>query len=324
MLSIIIPCFNEQEVLRETLGRLLAVCDSIKDESELIFVDDGSSDDTREILRTLEKTDPRVKVVGFSRNFGHQTAVTAGIDAASGDAVVLIDADLQDPPELIVEMYRLWKEEGYDVIYGQRTERAGETRFKKLTAHWFYKTLNRMSDVAIPLDVGDFRLMDRKIVDTLNAMPEQDRFIRGLVSWSGFRQKALPYSRAARFAGVSKYPLRKMLKFATTGILSFSTKPLQLSMALGFCSALLAFIGIIWAFVVRIVTDEWIPGWTSILLAVLFIGGIQLICLGVLGEYVGRIYNQSKSRPLYVTDEYLGFGDKGPHFSRSPTASHED
>jgi dolichol-phosphate mannosyltransferase len=318
LLSVVIPCYDEEEVLGETMKRLSGFCSALQNlDVELIFVDDGSSDSTRDILKTFASEDPRIKLIGLARNFGHQIAVTAGMDAARGDAVVLIDADLQDPPEVIHEMVAKWRE-GFDVVYGTRTERPGESAFKLATARGFYRLLNRLSDVPIPMDTGDFRLMSRHVVDTLRAMPERDRFVRGMVSWVGFRQTALPYRRAARFAGESKYPLRKMLDFATDGILSFSTKPLQLSVALGMFSASLAFVGIVYALFLRLFTNIWVEGWTALMIAVLFIGGVQLISVGILGEYVGRIYNEIKHRPLYVVQEYLGFDDNGPAMSRSP------
>lgn len=314
LLSIVVPCFNEQDVIDETISRLITFCNRLNElDVELIFVDDGSRDSTRTILKARALLDPRIRIIGFARNFGHQIAVSAGIDAACGDAVVLIDADLQDPPEVIHEMVALWQS-GYDVVYGTRTERDGESAFKKATAKVFYRLLNRLSDVVIPFDTGDFRLMSRPVVDTLRAMPERDRFIRGMVSWVGFRQVALQYRRASRFAGESKYPLRKMIQLAVDGILSFSTKPLQVSIGFGMLSALLALAGIIYALVMRIFTDSWIEGWTAIMIAVLFLGGGQLICLGILGEYVGRIYNEVKRRPMYVVQEYIGF--TGP--MRSP------
>ena len=237
LLSLVIPCYNEEEVISETLKRLKEFCAGLQDlDVELIFIDDGSRDKTRVLLKGYAAEDSRIKVICFARNFGHQIAVTAGIDAARGDAVVLIDADLQDPPEAIHQMIAKWRE-GYDVVYGTRTERPGESAFKLATARSFYRLLNKLSDVPIPLDTGDFRLMSRPVVDTLCAMPERDRFVRGMVSWVGFKQIALPYKRAERFAGESKYPLRKMLRFATDGILSFSTKPLQLSIGLGLICA---------------------------------------------------------------------------------------
>ncbi len=318
ILSIVIPCYNEEEVIAETINRLLSVCDAGKGcNFELIFVDDGSRDRTRELLRTFAEKDSRIRVIGFARNFGHQIAVTAGIDAARGDAVVLIDADLQDPPEVIPDMISKWRE-GFDVVYGIRTERAGESRFKLATARTFYRVLNKLSDVPIPLDTGDFRLLSRAVADALRAMPERDRFLRGMVSWAGFRQTALPYKRSGRFAGKSKYPLRKMLHFAIDGILSFSTKPLQMSIGLGMIAATIALIGIIYAIALRLFTNIWVEGWTALMIAVLFLGGAQLLCVGILGEYIGRIYNEMKKRPMYVTDEYIGFTQKGAVFSRSP------
>ncbi|MFZ3154710.1 glycosyltransferase family 2 protein [Pseudomonas sp.] len=321
LLSVVVPCFNEEAVIGETLNRLAAFCDQLEGFTvELIFVDDGSRDNTRAILKARAQLDASVRVVGFARNFGHQIAVSAGIDAARGDAVVLIDADLQDPPEVIHEMIELWRA-GFDVIYGTRTEREGESFFKKTTAKAFYRLLNHLSDVAIPFDTGDFRLMSRPVVDALRAMPERDRFIRGMVSWVGFRQVALPYKRASRFAGESKYPLRKMIRFAVDGILSFSTKPLQIAIGFGMFSALLALAGIVYALTLRIFTNIWIEGWTAIMIAVLFLGGGQLICLGILGEYVGRIYREVKRRPMYVVQEYVGFSVQEPSSLRNPTAT---
>jgi polyisoprenyl-phosphate glycosyltransferase len=318
LLSVVVPCFNEQEVIGEAVRRLQQFGSAVDGlDVEFIFVDDGSRDDTRTLLRGFARDDGRIKVIGFARNFGHQVAVTAGIDAARGDAVVLIDADLQDPPEVVHQMIAKWRE-GYDVVYGSRTERAGESAFKVGTARAFYRLLNRLSDVPIPLDAGDFRLMSRAVVDTLRAMPERDRFVRGMVSWVGFRQVALPYRRAERFAGQTKYPLRKMLRFATDGILSFSTKPLQLSVAMGMISAVVALVGIAYALALRLFTNIWVEGWTALMIAVLFIGGVQLISIGILGEYIGRIYNEIKQRPLYVVEEYLGFEEARPAMSRSP------
>jgi len=317
----VIPCYNEEEVIGETIKRLKAFCTGLVNLNvELIFVDDGSQDRTRELLKGYALEDSRIKLIGFARNFGHQIAVTAGIDAASGDAVVLIDADLQDPPEIVHEMIAKWRE-GYDVVYGTRTERHGESVFKIATARGFYRLLNVLSNVHIPLDTGDFRLMSRPVVDTLRAMPERDRFVRGMVSWVGFKQTALPYKRNERFAGESKYPLRKMLRFATDGILSFSTKPLQLSVGLGMLSSTLALAGIVYAIWLRLFTNIWVEGWTALMVAVLFLGGVQLICVGILGEYIGRIYNEVKSRPLYVVQEYVGFNQHGPEMSRSPVVT---
>ena len=306
LLSVVVPCFNEEAVIGETVARLLAQADLFDDlEVELIFVDDGSRDATARLLEGFAAQDARVKILGFARNFGHQVAVSAGIDVARGDAVVLIDADLQDPPEVIAQMVAKWRE-GFDVVYGTRTERPGESMFKRATAKGFYRLLNRLSDIPIPLDTGDFRLMSRRVVDTLRAMPEHDRFVRGMVSWVGFRQTALPYRRAERFAGETKYPLRRMLRFATDGLLSFSTKPLQLSIGLGLIASALAFAGIVYALAVRLFTDRWVEGWAGLFIAVLFLGGIQLITVGILGEYVGRIYHEVKRRPLYVVGQRVG------------------
>lgn len=318
LLSMVIPCYNEEEVIHETMRRLGNFCAQLSDlDVELVFVDDGSRDRTRSILKEYAVRDERIRVIGFARNFGHQIAVTAGIDAAQGDAIVLIDADLQDPPEVVHEMIVKWRE-GYDVVYGTRTERPGESRFKLSTARAFYRLLNQLSDVSIPLDTGDFRLMGRNVADVLRSMPERDRFVRGMVSWVGFKQIALPYKRAQRFAGASKYPLRKMLRFATDGILSFSTKPLQLAVGLGLIAASLSLIGIVYSLFMRIFTSIWVEGWTALMIAVLFLGGVQLICVGILGEYIGRIYNEVKNRPLYIVEEYLGFQVERPHMSRSP------
>lgn len=323
VLSLVIPCYNEEEVIAETMKRLKDFCAGLANlDVELIFIDDGSRDRTREFLKGFAAEDRRIKLIGFARNFGHQIAVTAGVDAASGDAVVIIDADLQDPPEVIHEMVAKWRE-GYDVVYGTRTERPGESAFKIATARGFYRLLNRLSDVPIPLDTGDFRLISRNVVDTLRAMPERDRFVRGMVSWVGFKQTALPYKRAQRFAGESKYPLRKMLRFATDGILSFSTKPLQMSVAMGMICASLALLGILYALFSRLFTDAWVEGWTALMIAVLFIGGVELISVGILGEYIGRIYHEIKNRPLYIVQEYLGFSHEGPAMSRSPVVNNK-
>lgn len=313
LVSLVIPCFNEEEVIDETHRRLVALAAAEPAcRFEFLFVDDGSHDATPKLLRQLAATDPRVRVLLFSRNFGHQLAVTAGIDEARGDAVVLLDADLQDPPEVIHAMLAKWRE-GWQVVYGVRAQRDGESAFKLWTAHLFYRVLNWLSDTPIPLDTGDFRLLDRVVVEVLRTMPERDRFVRGMVSWVGFRQLALPYRRAARFAGTTKYPLRKMVRFASNGIISFSVRPLQLAIEVGLLCAALACAGIVWAFVVRVATHNWVPGWTATIIAVLFLGGIQLVCTGILGEYIGRIYMQSKGRPLYVIGERLGGGT--PHSS---------
>lgn len=306
LISIIIPCYNEQEVISEAYRRLSALAASeINYRFEFIFVDDGSRDGTLELLRAIAANDERAEIIVFSRNFGHQLAVTAGLDEATGDAVVIIDADLQDPPYVIREMLERWSQ-GYAVVYGVRSERKGESGFKRLTAHWFYRLLNALSDIPIPLDTGDFRLIDKAVVKALRTMDERDRFIRGMVSWVGFKQYALKYQREQRFAGTTKYPLRKMLRFASDGIISFSTKPLRVAMLSGALSAGLACIGIVWALAIRLFDKGAVPGWAGTIIAVLFLGGVQLVCTGILGEYIGRIYMQSKHRPLYIVSERVG------------------
>ncbi len=309
LLSVIVPCFNEEPVLRETHRRLIAVLEQLDGmKFELVYVDDGSRDGSAEILRELQARDPqqRVRAILLSRNFGHQMAVTAGLEHATGNALVVIDADLQDPPEVILEMIARWRD-GYQVVYGMRTDRAGETAFKLWTARIFYRLLNRMSKVQIPLDVGDFRLMDRRVVEALLAMPERDRFLRGMVSWVGFRQVAVMYRRAPRLAGESKYPLLKMLRFAVDGVLSFSFAPLRVAIWTGFMSIGLALAGIIYALSGRFITKDVVRGWSSIFVAVLFMSGVQLISIGIIGEYIGRIYGEVKHRPLYFVQERLGF-----------------
>jgi dolichol-phosphate mannosyltransferase len=318
LLSVIIPCYNEQEVITETIKRLKTFAEGLKNiDVEFIFVDDGSRDQTLTILKSFATSDSRIKTISFARNFGHQIAVTAGVDAARGDAVVLIDADLQDPPEVIHEMIKKW-EEGYDVVYATRTERPGESMFKLGTARLFYRVFNKLSSIPIPLDTGDFRLMSRAVVDVLKAMPERNRFIRGMVSWTGFKQVALPYKRAQRFAGETKYPFKKMLTIAFDGILSFSNKPLELALFLGMAISTLTGLGILGIIIQRINSGVWISMEVIILVAVGLLSGLQLLYLGILGQYIARIYNEIKNRPLYIVQEYQGFSDKSPVYSRSP------
>lgn len=307
LVSIVIPCFNEEEVLQTTYRRLVETLNPVpQTQFEFVFVDDGSRDGTLDELHQLRTADPRIRVLAFSRNFGHQMAVTAGIEHASGDAVVVIDADLQDPPEVIKEMLTRWRD-GAEVAYGVRLERDGETAFKLWSAKAFYRSINRMSEVTIPLDTGDFRLMDRKVVNALLEMPERDRFLRGMVAWLGFKQEAVPYRRAARAAGKTKYPLRKMARFAVDGILSFSLAPLRLAIWLGFGTAAGAMLAAAYALAIRLAASVWVPGWTLLFIACAGIGGVQLLCLGVVGEYVGRIYGEAKKRPLYIIRERYGF-----------------
>lgn len=298
--SIVVPCFNESEVIDITVAELISVTQAIENyQFELIFINDGSSDDTESKLLMHSQQYNNVRMISFSRNFGHQQAVSAGLDVSTGDAVVLIDADLQDPPKLIADMIEKWQQ-GFDVVYGTRINREGESKFKLLTAKWFYRILNSLSEVPIPLDTGDFRLMDRQVVEHLIAMPEKSRFIRGMVSWIGFNQTSLSYERSARFAGESKYPLTKMVKFGIDGILSFSVKPLKLSIMMGFACSGIAMLMLLYSVYIRLMTDHWESGWTSILVSILFMGGVQLISIGILGEYIARIYNESKDRPLYI------------------------
>jgi glycosyltransferase involved in cell wall biosynthesis len=313
--SVVIPCFNEEANLRETHRRVTEAVSQAGIEYEVVYVDDGSHDTTPELLRQLQDGDAHVRVVYFSRNFGHQFAVTAGLAHASGGAVIILDADLQDPPELMVEMIRLW-EAGYEVVYGVRTDREGETRFKLLTARLFYRLIRWLSETEIPLDTGDFRLLDRKVVDVIVAMPERDRFLRGMVSWAGYRQIGIPYKRAPRFAGETKYPLGKMVRFAFDGIVSFSVKPLRLSTLMGFVFAGLALLAILYAMGMRLFTQRWVTGWTALIIAILFLGGAQLISLGIIGEYVGRLYGEAKHRPLYLVRETLGMDTRVPAYPR--------
>jgi dolichol-phosphate mannosyltransferase len=312
-LSVVIPCFNEESVLPEMYSRLCkALGDMGATDRELIFVDDGSRDSTAKILRELQLGSTQVRLIRLSRNFGHQMAVTAGLEEARGDAVVIIDADLQDPPEVIGEMLTRWKE-GAQVVYGVRTSRAGETKFKLWTSKLFYRLINRLSDTEIPSDTGDFRLLDRSVVKVLLKMGERDRYIRGMVSWVGFEQVAVHYSRDARFAGKSKYSLTKMVRFAVDGLLSFSIIPLKLAVWIGFASMGLSVVGIILALLERFyrLYDLNIGrGWASLFIAVLFIGGIQLLTLGIIGEYLGRVYIEVKRRPLFVVQERLGFDEE--------------
>ena len=316
LLSVVVPCFEEEAVLPESHRRLAAVLAGVPElDFELVYVDDGSRDATLDLLRELQHADPRIRVLALSRNFGHQIALTAGIAETAGDAVAVIDADLQDPPELIPRMLERWRR-GADVVHGVRAGREGETAFKRWTARVFYRFFDLVADVSMPLDAGDFRLMDRKVVDALLAMPERDRFMRGMTAWTGFRQEHVSYHRRSRTAGETKYPFRKMLRLAVDGILSFSLVPLRMAVWAGFLAAGIAMSGILYALVVRLFTDTWISGWAALFIAILFLGGVQLVLIGVLGEYLGRIYTEVKRRPLYLVKERLGFasGDRpGAH-----------
>jgi dolichol-phosphate mannosyltransferase len=300
-LSVVAPLYNEEGNVAELVRRLRAAADAAPgiDAYEIVLVDDGSTDRTLELLRAHAAADPRIVVVRLSRNFGHQLAATAGLDIARGDAVVLIDADLQDPPELIPAMVERWRA-GYDVVYAVRRNRSGESPFKVWTARLFYRTTRRLTKVAIPVDAGDFRLMSRRVVDALTSIRERHRFIRGLVSWVGYPQTALEYDRDPRYSGSTKYPLSKMLRFAIDGITSFSDVPLRFASYFGFAVSAIAFVVAIVEIGIRIFTGYNLPGYTSTIFAILFLGGVQLIGIGILGEYVGRIYEEIKARPLYL------------------------
>ena len=303
-ISVVVPMYYEEEVAKECYTRLKNVLEKIENYNyEIIFINDGSKDKTLEILKEIAKENKSVKIISFSRNFGHQCAVTAGLRYVTGDAIVIIDADLQDPPELIPEMLKLW-EEGNEVIYGKRKSREGESRFKLLTASMFYKTLNALSDVEIPKDTGDFRLVDRKVVEVINSLPEHNKFLRGLFSWVGFKQKAYEYERKERYAGKTKYPLKKMLKLAQDGIFSFSIKPLKIVGAMGILSVIISIILFVYA--VLSYAFDWnnlVPGWTSLMVTMTFIGGMILISLWMIGEYIGRIYDETKRRPEYIIEK---------------------
>jgi dolichol-phosphate mannosyltransferase len=301
-ISIVAPCFNEAATLPEFYRRVKQAMQTLAETWELVLVDDGSTDGTADILRELARQDRHIRPVIFARNFGHQLAVTAGLDYSRGRAVVIIDSDLQDPPEVIPELIAQWRA-GYEVVYAVRTEREGETWFKLFTASVFYRLIYRITDVNIPLDTGDFRLLDRKVVDVINKMRERHRFLRGMSVWVGFRQTGVPYKRAARFAGETKYPLKKMVKFAGDAITGFSYFPLQMATYLGFIAAGLSILAIPVVVAARMAGSQAFFGQATTLIAVLFLGGVQLISLGILGEYIGRIYDEARGRPLYIVRE---------------------
>jgi dolichol-phosphate mannosyltransferase len=301
--SVVCPIFNESQTIHELYQRLKDVLDELNEPWELLLVDDGSTDGSTEMIRELASQDGRVRPVIFARNFGHQLAVTAGMDYARGQAVVIMDSDLQDPPELLPELIAKWRE-GFEVVYAVRAEREGESWFKLFTASLFYRLIYRITDVKIPMDTGDFRLLDRKVVNVMKQLRERHRFLRGLSVWVGFRQTGVEYRRAARFAGETKYPLKKMLKFASDAITSFSFLPLQLATYLGFLAAGVSILSIPVVIALRLfVKDFPLQGQATTLIAVLFLGGVQLISLGILGEYIGRLYDEAKDRPLYIVRE---------------------
>ena len=302
-LSVVVPVFNEQEVLTQFHGRLCAVLDTLPARCEIIYVNDGSMDDSLDLLRRLKDGDGRVAIVDLSRNFGKEIAMTAGLDHARGDAVVVIDADLQDPPELIPELVKHWQE-GFDVVYAQRTSRAGESALKKTTAHLFYRLMQRLSRVQIPRDAGDFRLLSRRAADALAGLREQHRFMKGLFAWIGYPQKAVPYAREARHDGKSKWSYLALWNFAIEGITSFSTIPLKVATYLGMLVAFGAFLFGIYIVLDTLLFGNPVPGYPSLLVVVLFLGGVQLMAIGVLGEYLGRMFDETKGRPLYLINSY--------------------
>ncbi len=301
-ISIIIPVYNESSNITLLYSRLKNVVSQITTHYELVFVNDGSRDNSMAMIKKLSSEDPSVKYIDFSRNFGHQVAVSAGIDLAAGNAMVIIDADLQDPPELILEMYKKYKE-GNEVVFAKRKTRKGESVFKLLTAKIFYRILSSITAIDIPLDTGDFRIIDKKIAEVLKQMPEQEKFLRGQIAWAGFNQTFVEYERNERHAGKTGYPFKKMLRFALDGITSFSNFPLKFATLAGFAVSFVAFILMLYALYSRFILKDFVQGWTSLILSVLFIGGIQLICLGIIGEYISRMSNNIRNRPMYIVKE---------------------
>jgi len=308
-LTLIIPCYNEEQVITEAYRRTRAVLDSIAIPSEIIYINDGSGDKTKEMLNEIAAKDLHVKVIHFSRNFGHQSAVTAGIHHCETDLAIILDADMQDPPELIPDILKLQEETDANVVYCVRKSRAGESKFKLLTAKLFYRTMNRMSEVDFPLDTGDFRLIDRRIIEEFNHLKEKGKYIRGLISWVGFKQVPFYYERKERIAGETKYPLRKMLNFASTALLYFSKKPLKIAMGLGFLAVIIGIVLAVWFTLGKIYGfSNAESGWTSIIFTIIFFGGVQLITIGVLGQYIGTLFDEIKARPEYIVDEKKNFG----------------
>jgi glycosyltransferase involved in cell wall biosynthesis len=308
-LSVVVPAYNEQPVLAAFHNRLSPVLDGLDVSAEIVYVNDGSTDNTVEVMHSLSSTDPRVSVVDLSRNFGKEVALTAGLDHASGDAVVVIDADLQDPPELIPELIRQWRQ-GYDVVYAKRTTRRGETVLKRATAYAFYRVLQWIGGGGIPEDTGDFRLLSRRAVDALKQLREQHRFMKGLFSWIGYPQKAVPYSREPRPAGKTKWSYWRLWNFALEGITAFTTAPLKVATYLGLLTATGAFIYGLGLIIVTLMYGNPVPGYPSLMVVILFLGGIQLVALGIIGEYLGRMFDETKGRPLYFVKEYIPPRDK--------------
>jgi polyisoprenyl-phosphate glycosyltransferase len=302
--SVVVPLYNEELVVNESFKRLYSVMSNTGESFEIVFVNDGSRDNTFNLVSDICKDYQNVKLLNFSRNFGHQNAITAGMDFATGKSIVVIDGDLQDPPEVIPEMLKKWRE-GYDVVYGKRSDRKGDSLFKKVTAAFFYRFMRAMTDVDIPVDTGDFRLIDRRVCDALKSVQEKNRYIRGLISWLGFKQTGVEFSRDKRFAGETKYPLKKMLKFAFDAITSFSYKPLKLASYSGMILSFFSFAYLIVVLYLKLFTSTTITGWASIVAVNLFFNGFILIILGIIGEYIGRIYDEAKARPLYIVKETI-------------------
>lgn len=312
LVSLVVPVFNEAEVLAAFYDRATRALSALPGMTyEILFIDDGSRDGSYGQLAKFAADDHHVRVLKLSRNFGHQIAISAGIDHAQGDCVVIMDADLQDPPEIVASMIEQWRQ-GFDVVYGVRSDRAGETPLKLATAKLFYRLLGRLTNIHIPANVGDFRLISRRVVDQLKMLREKDRFVRGLVSWVGFPQTGIVYKRDQRYAGATKYPFRKMLSFAFDGITSFSTMPLKLATWTGWASAVLAVLYLLSVFVQKLLGYT-VDGWATIMVAMLFMGSVQLICLGILGEYLGRIFNEVKPRPMYIVEEVLSSTSDRPN-----------
>lgn len=310
LVSFVIPVLDERETLPVLAERLIAVMDDLGGDCEVVLVDDGSSDGSFDVMRDLHRADRRFRALRLSRNFGHQPAITAGIEHAAGDAVVIMDADLQDPPEVAIDLVRKWQE-GFDVVYAVRDERAGESRTKLATARWFYRLMGRMSEIDIPVDAGDFRLVDRRVADAVIAMPEHRRYLRGMFAWVGFDQTGVHYEREARHAGTTKFSFRKMLAFAADGIVSFSTVPLRMAMTLGFMVSGLSFLAVLYGLGSKLL-GQVVPGWASIVVAMGLLGGVQLMVLGVIGEYLARVHDEVKRRPLYLLRDQVGDIDRRP------------